>query len=126
MQTSTPAATATPSAQSGEVDTSLGSVVDLFCGAGGLTHGLRNEGFQVCAGVDVDEQCRFPFEANNAATFLNRDVVRLTASELEALFAENGPRILVGCAIGIGLFAFKIPMLQKMDNLPMHLASVNH
>lgn len=98
MQTSTPAATATPSAQSGEVDTSLGSVVDLFCGAGGLTHGLRNEGFQVCAGVDVDEQCRFPFEANNAATFLNRDVVRLTASELEALFAENGPRILVGCA----------------------------
>lgn len=98
MQPSTPADAAPPTAQKCAVDASLGSVVDLFCGAGGLTHGLLNEGFQVCAGVDVDEQCRYPFEENNAATFLNRDVVKLTASELEGLFAAEGPRILVGCA----------------------------
>lgn len=98
MQSSTPAVPEMPSLRSGEVDTSLGSVVDLFCGAGGLTHGLRNEGFHVCAGVDVDEQCRFPYEANNAATFLNQDVVQLTAGDLQALFADYGPRILVGCA----------------------------
>lgn len=79
-------------------DPSLGSVVDLFCGAGGLTHGLRLEGFQVRAGVDVDEQCRFPFERNNDAIFMKRDVVDLGAEELSELFAPQGPKILVGCA----------------------------
>jgi DNA (cytosine-5)-methyltransferase 1 len=80
------------------VDARFGSVVDLFCGAGGLTHGLRKEGFRVCAGVDVDEYCRYAFERNNGATFLNRDVLDLAASELATLFAPEGPRILVGCA----------------------------
>src|SRR5688572_13292141 len=28
-----------------------GSVVDVFCGAGGLTHGLRLEGYSVAAGI---------------------------------------------------------------------------
>lgn len=75
-----------------------GSVVDLFCGAGGLTHGLRKEGFNVVAGVDVDEQCRFPFEANNGGTFLKRDVTELSPNELVSFFDTEGPRILVGCA----------------------------
>jgi len=51
--------------------------VDLFCGAGGLTHGLISEGIRVVAGVDVDEACRHPFEANNVARFINEDVGRL-------------------------------------------------
>ena len=76
----------------------VGSVVDLFCGAGGLTHGLRREGFDVVAGVDVDELCRFPFEENNQARFVHSDVDALTADQLSALFVPNQPRILVGCA----------------------------
>ena len=75
-----------------------GSVVDLFCGAGGLTHGLHRESFNVVAGVDVDEQCRFPFEQNNQARFIHRDVDALEAEELAALFVRGQPRILVGCA----------------------------
>ena len=39
--------------------------VGLFCGAGGLTHGLRLEGIRVVAGFDVDLACRYPYEANN-------------------------------------------------------------
>ena len=31
--------------------------VDLFCGAGGLTHGLLLEGIPVVAGFDVDSAC---------------------------------------------------------------------
>ena len=34
--------------------------VDLFCGLGGLTHGLIKGGIRVIAGVDVDPQCCFP------------------------------------------------------------------
>ena len=30
------------------------SAVDLFCGVGGLTHGLQQAGINVTAGIDVE------------------------------------------------------------------------
>lgn len=51
------------------------SCIDLFCGAGGLTHGFTLEGIPVVAGIDLDPACRFPSEANTTAKFLNRDMV---------------------------------------------------
>ena len=75
-----------------------GSVVDLFCGAGGLTHGLLNEGFHIAAGVDVDDRCRYPFEHNNRAQFVLGDVDRLQPDDILRLFVPDQPRILVGCA----------------------------
>jgi DNA (cytosine-5)-methyltransferase 1 len=50
------------------------------------------------AGVDLDEQCRFPFERNNDARFIHRDVNDLEADELSSLFVPGQPRVLVGCA----------------------------
>jgi DNA (cytosine-5)-methyltransferase 1 len=75
-----------------------GSVVDLFCGAGGLTHGFRLEGYEVAAGIDVDEGCRYAYEHNNNARFLCRDISALGSGELAKLFRPDEPRILVGCA----------------------------
>jgi DNA (cytosine-5)-methyltransferase 1 len=72
--------------------------VDLFCGAGGLTHGLISEGIKVVAGIDVDEACRHPFEANNAARFINKDVGQLSPKLLNDLFGEAEIRVLAGCA----------------------------
>jgi len=75
------------------------SCVDLFCGLGGLTHGLANGGVRVVAGVDTDEQCRFPYEANNDATFVHRDVRELSGKELEKLWPQKSShRLLAGCA----------------------------
>ena len=76
----------------------FGSVVDLFCGAGGLSFGFGQEGFAIMAGVDVDEHCRYPYTANVAAPFLRRDVASLSADELAELFLPGLPRVLVGCA----------------------------
>lgn len=75
-----------------------GSVVDLFCGAGGLTHGFRLEGYRVAAGIDVDEDCRYAYEHNNDAPFLRWDVSSLEGADLAKLFRADEPRILVGCA----------------------------
>jgi DNA (cytosine-5)-methyltransferase 1 len=75
-----------------------GSVVDLFCGAGGLTHGFLLEGFTICAGIDIDEDCRYPFEQNNRAPFIRRDVTGLRSADILPLFEPDKPRILVGCA----------------------------
>lgn len=72
--------------------------VDLFCGAGGLTHGLISEGIKVVAGIDVDEACRHPFEANNAARFINEDVGQLDPKRLDDLFGGAQVKVLAGCA----------------------------
>ena len=53
--------------------------VDLFCGAGGLTHGFVLEGLPVVAGIDLDPACRFPYEANNQARFVEQDIGKVTA-----------------------------------------------
>ena len=75
-----------------------GSVVDVFCGIGGLSHGFVLEGFDVRAGLDVDTSCRHAYEANNGARFLDWDVADAKGDAVQELFAEGEPRILVGCA----------------------------
>ena len=75
------------------------SVVDLFCGAGGLTHGFVIEVFRVLAGVDNDAACRYPFEANNnGAKFITADVRDLAPQVLIDLYPKDDLKILVGCA----------------------------
>lgn len=74
------------------------SCVDLFCGAGGLTHGFVLEGLPVVAGIDMDPACRFPYETNNQAQFIERDISTVTESELLAIFGDADVKVLAGCA----------------------------
>ena len=80
------------------VEPAIGSVVDLFCGVGGLTHGFLKEGFSIGGGIDVDESCRFPYERNNDANFYRKDVGELSAEDVSELFLPGVPRVLIGCA----------------------------
>ena len=48
------------------------SCVDLFCGLGGLTHGLNRGGINVVAGIDVDAHCKFPRACKLSALNLRR------------------------------------------------------
>ena len=72
--------------------------VDLFCGVGGLTHGLRSAGIKVIAGIDLDPTCKFPFEQNNEAAFIHRDMADVTSEEVASLFPRGSRRVLAGCA----------------------------
>lgn len=74
------------------------SCVDLFCGVGGLTHGLLQAGVQVLAGVDFDQNCQFPYEFNNNSRFLHRDVRSIQVDELIEVFKDSEFRLLAGCA----------------------------
>ncbi|MEG0835922.1 MAG: DNA cytosine methyltransferase [Christensenellaceae bacterium] len=74
------------------------SVVDLFCGVGGLTKGLELANLNVIAGVDINETCRFAYEANNQARFISGDVTNIAVEEIEQLYPEGDIRVLVGCA----------------------------
>ncbi|HVT00384.1 MAG TPA: DNA (cytosine-5-)-methyltransferase [Solirubrobacterales bacterium] len=72
--------------------------VDLFCGVGGLTHGLRRAGINVTAGVDIDPACAYPYEVNNKAKFFEWDVAELDPDKLQSLFPRRGLKLLAGCA----------------------------
>ncbi|MEJ7822868.1 MAG: DNA (cytosine-5-)-methyltransferase [Chitinophagaceae bacterium] len=74
------------------------SIIDLFCGIGGLTHGFVKEHFQVDAGIDFDKSCKYAFEKNNNSTFLHKDIANLSCSELLSLYDTTKRRILIGCA----------------------------
>ena len=76
----------------------MASVVDIFCGVGGLTHGFVKQGFNVVAGIDVDAACKYPYETNNRARFIEKSVSDLRPEEVDALFVPGQPRILIGCA----------------------------
>lgn len=65
------------------VNTVAASLVDLFCGAGGLSYGFKSEAFKVAAGIDIDEACRYPYEKNNGSPFIRKNVADLTAADLE-------------------------------------------
>jgi DNA (cytosine-5)-methyltransferase 1 len=75
------------------------NVVDLFCGVGGMTHGLRLAGLNVIAGIDVDASCQYAYEYNNNNTrFVHADVAEFAPDAVAELYPSDGVRVLVGCA----------------------------
>ena len=74
------------------------SAVDLFCGVGGLTHGFILEGIKVKAGIDIDPWCQYPYERNNGARFIKKDIRNLTAKEVKNLYPAGNVKVLAGCA----------------------------
>lgn len=75
-------------------------VVDLFCGIGGLSYGLKCKGMKILAGYDVDWTCQYAYETNTGGVFNYRDVKTLKGEEINKLYSKKGNiiRILAGCA----------------------------
>lgn len=74
------------------------SVVDVFCGVGGLTRGFVEEGIPVIAGIDSDSSCRYAYEHNNSAKFICKDIGEVRSAEISSLYPEGSVKVLVGCA----------------------------
>ena len=72
--------------------------VDLFCGAGGLSYGMQMAGIDIAAGVDIDPNCRYPFETNVGAQFHEKNITGLDMPFVGSLFPKDCTRILAGCA----------------------------
>lgn len=74
------------------------TAIDLFCGAGGLSRGMVAAGISVVAGIDLDPACRYPYEANLKAKFLQMDVGNIQGEYLDTLWTPGEHRLLAGCA----------------------------
>jgi len=73
--------------------------VDLFCGIGGLTYGLRMAGIDVQAGIDFDSTCRYAYEANNdGVQFITADIRNIRKNDITPYFENAEIRVIVGCA----------------------------
>ncbi|MBY5524060.1 DNA cytosine methyltransferase [Rhizobium leguminosarum] len=72
--------------------------VDLFCGVGGLSAGLRLAGIDVRAGIDLDTSCKYAYEKNINAAFLTLDVAELSGADIIKLYSPDAKKVLVGCA----------------------------
>ncbi len=72
--------------------------VDLFCGAGGLTHGFEMAGINVISGYDIDAACRYPYEKNNHAKFVAKNVIDIDADLINKNYRLNSIKLLAGCA----------------------------
>ena len=57
-------------------------VVDLFCGIGGLSYGLKCQGLKIKAGYDLDYTCEYAYHHNNKAEFRYKDIRKVTAEEI--------------------------------------------
>lgn len=73
-------------------------VVDLFCGIGGLSYGMKSRGFDIRAGYDLDSTCQFAYEVNNEAKFYYRDIRTVTSEEILKHYDKKCIRVLAGCA----------------------------
>ncbi len=73
-------------------------VIDLFCGIGGLSYGLKQEGFDIIAGFDIDKTCEFAYTHNNDAKFFDTDITKVTKKQIKKLFAKSKIKVLAGCA----------------------------
>ena len=74
------------------------TAVDLFCGIGGLTHGIQKAGINVVAGIDIDSTCKYAYEENNNALFINKGIEEISGEEIQNLYPKDGIKILMGCA----------------------------
>lgn len=73
-------------------------VVDLFCGIGGLSYGMRSKGLRILAGFDLDETCQYAYEINNTAKFICKDIRQVTKEDITPRYSKNSIKVLAGCA----------------------------
>lgn len=75
------------------------SAIDLFCGIGGLSYGLKKAGIKVRLGIDQDKTCEYAYKINNKADFIGDDVTDIRGKDiLEKYWSDDDVKILVGCA----------------------------
>lgn len=74
------------------------TAVDLYCGAGGLSLGLKRAGFNVVAGVEIDPEIAKTYEANHPTVkLIKRDIREVKGKEIFELTGLDEIDLIAGC-----------------------------
>lgn len=64
-----------------------------------MTYGLRSSGIKVVAGYDLDDSCKYAYEANNdESVFVCKNVSEIKGDEIKERLKDFDVKVLVGCA----------------------------
>lgn len=75
------------------------TAIDLFCGCGGVTEGLKQAGFSVIAAVDNDPICCKTYRLNHPEVSLfEKDIKKTSARSLKLALGKRKLDLLVVCA----------------------------
>lgn len=74
------------------------TAIDLYCGAGALTLGLKKAGFDVVVGVELDPEIAKTYRANHPKTkLLIRDIREVTGKEILKVTDKRKIDLVAGC-----------------------------
>ena len=61
-------------------------IVDLFCGIGGFSYGLKKVWFYIISGYDFDKTCKYAFEKNINVNFITKNIKDCSLPEIQRTF----------------------------------------
>lgn len=99
------------------------TAIDLFSGCGGLTEGLKQAGFNVIAGVEVEKNAAKAFRMNHPGTTLfEEDIRKLKINKIIKLLNDLPLHLLAGCPPCQGFSILrklnrKSPVCDERNNL---------
>ena len=74
------------------------TAIDLFCGCGGLSLGLKQAGFNVVGAVDIDPLAIETYKANHTGTTVwQTDIQNLRISDVKKQLKLNRIDLVAGC-----------------------------
>jgi len=72
-------------------------VLDLFCGAGGLSEGFKMAGFEILAGLDNDKWSIETFRKNHKeAKIIHKDIRKVSGEEIKEIIGTKNIDVIVG------------------------------
>jgi DNA (cytosine-5)-methyltransferase 1 len=73
------------------------NVIDLFCGAGGLSYGFKKAGFNILLGIDSDPIALKTYELNHPESkILEGDVSKITKYDIKKVIGNKKIDIIIG------------------------------
>ena len=80
--------------------------IDLFCGIGGLSLGLKKAGLEIIAGFDIDKTCGQSYQLNHDALFIEGDIFELKNQKLKEMKQLFSPGSIQVIAAGVPCVTF--------------------
>lgn len=73
------------------------TVVDLFCGAGGMSEGFKRAGYKILLGVESDKSAGETYLANNPNTkLIQKDITLVTDADILEALGEETVDVVIG------------------------------
>lgn len=74
------------------------NAIDLFCGCGGLTQGLKDAGFRVLVGIELSAAAAAVYRANHPnVNLLEQDINTLNTADVKAACDGQEVHLIAGC-----------------------------